>query len=192
VTIDGFNIVGDDTIVSGVFVAGGDGGGDNVRVVNNIIEGMSRPGFGGPSDNSAGIVTAAFGGGDPEVVDGFVARNNTIRDIGSNAKKPNNPDDGTRAQGISLIDIAGDTAGDGAVIENNTISGLAGQDTTTGIAVQPLDRPTNNGTDLDPGVVVRGNDISDADIGLALGDEGALEIANNIFTNVGDEIVRPS
>jgi hypothetical protein len=192
VTIDGFNIVGDDTIVSGVFVAGGDGGGDNVRVVNNIIEGMSRPGFGGPSDNSAGIVTAAFGGGGPEVVDGFVARNNTIRDIGSNAKKPNNPGDGTRAQGISLIDIAGDTAGDGAVIENNTISGLAGQDTTTGIAVQPLDRPTNNGTNLDPGVVVRGNDISDADIGLALGDEDALEIANNTFPNVVDEIVRPS
>jgi hypothetical protein len=89
VTIDGFTIVGDDAIVSGVFVAGGEGGGDNVQIVNNTIEGMSQPGFGGPSDNSAGIVTATGGNG---TVGGLVARNNTIRDIGSTAKKQNNPD----------------------------------------------------------------------------------------------------
>ena len=172
VTIDGFNIVGDDTIVSGVFVGEG---ADNVSVTNNIIEGMERPGSGSGVD-SFGIITASFQG-DDDIIEGFVARNNTIQGIGNT--DGNTDGDDTNGNGISLIDIAGNTAGDGAIIEENEISGLAGNGTNTGIAVQPLDRPTESSSNLDPGVALQDNTVSGSDVGLFLGDSGALDVTNN-------------
>jgi hypothetical protein len=170
VTIDGFNIVGDDTIVSGIFVAEGT---DNVSVTNNIIEGMERPGSGSGVD-SFGILTAAESG-DDNLVEGFVARNNTIQDIGNVELSAGEP---TSAAGIALLDIAGDTPGDGAIIEGNDISGLAGQNATAGIAVQPLSRPAE-----DPGVELRDNTLSGGDVGVQIGDSGSLSIADNTFEN---------
>jgi surface glycoprotein (TIGR04207 family) len=173
-TIDGFEIVGDDSVVSGVFVAGG---ADNVTVVNNTIRGMAKAGGGGPSVWSWGILTQAFrGDGD---IQGFVARNNTIKNIGGGS----NAD--SVGIGIELFGVQGDSPGAGAVIKNNDINGLTNgpdglddsTDTTKALAVQSLDRAG------DPGTEIRGNSLSGADIGMSFGDSDSSTVKNNKFAN---------
>ncbi len=135
VTIDGFEIAetSGSKLVSGISIEPSDD--DDITVKNNIISGISKAGGGGSGDFSFGILS--FGGS----VSGVDIKANKISNVGRQGTSQG------LAVSLEQLDPGNDpSAGDGAVIEDNTIKNIDTKTADrpgTGIAL----RPNFNGSD---------------------------------------------
>ena len=194
VSIDGFDIRGDESTRWGIYVSGAQGNLSDIEINNNFIHGMAKR-VDGARSTSWGILTDAKPGGTAtNTIDGLEIRGNEIYDIGGVG--------GSIGLGISLHEVHSVNEGGGALIENNRFAdihdglwgGLPGVDglPTPGMAIFAHEQVNwNFGTsypdDQQGGVTVQNNLYERLDVGAALQltDGGVFNEDNSNFNDVG-------
>ena len=182
VTIDGFQIKGDDGNVSGISIQLADASLADITIQNNEIFGMEEAGGGGTNDFSFGILVFGAGSGATNTIDGLEITDNVIRDLG----------DGSDSRGVAIS--LEELTGDGATVTGNSISNLASIDAATPAFGMTVLGEVLNGDTTGDGNVVTDTAIADIDAntfdlsnqGVAIGiggDVSEASINNNNFTN---------
>ena len=180
VTVEGFEIVGDDSTTSGISILTSNGANTDIRIKNNKIRGMAAPGGGGPGDFSFGILSFSSSNDDGATLSGVNVTGNTIENIGSRGK--------TQGVAISLEELNGTNPGDGALVEDNDINNIATKNRErpgTGIAIQPDESNSSGAGDAAARVV--GNEFSNTQIRVThpVGDD-TVEVPDQTQTVVED------
>ncbi|MED6298296.1 MAG: DUF1565 domain-containing protein, partial [Candidatus Thermoplasmatota archaeon] len=193
VSIDGFDIRGDESTRWGIYVSGAQGDLSDIEIENNFIHGMAKR-VDGLRSTSWGILTDAKPGGTAtNTIDGLEIRGNEIYDIGGVG--------GSIGLGISLHEVHSLNEGGGALIENNRFAdihdgvwgGVPGVDglPTPGMAIFAHEEVNSIGTsypdDQQGGVTVQNNLYESLDVGAALQltDGGVFNEDNSNFIDVG-------
>lgn len=193
VSIDGFDIRGDESTRWGIYVSGAQGDLSDIEIENNFIHGMAKR-VDGLRSTSWGILTDAKPGGTAtNTIDGLEIRGNEIYDIGGVG--------GSIGLGISLHEVHSLNEGGGALIENNRFAdihdgvwgGVPGVDglPTPGMAIFAHEEVNSIGTsypdDQQGGVTVQNNLYESLDVGAALQltDGGVFNEDNSNFNDVG-------
>lgn len=182
VIVDGFDIVGDTNTIYGVYIAAGDTALSSISVTNNFIHGMAKENT-NASPRSYGILADAKAA-DPSYasISDLNIIDNEIYDLGGTST--------AGGFGISLHEIAGENAGDGAEITGNVIHNI--KDDTGGLnafgtAVSVFLNASADGGQGGPssGVLITNNTYSDLTTGVSvLADNSTVSEAHSSFNNV--------
>lgn len=187
VTLEGFEIVGDDETTSGVSIVTSAGATRDITIRDNWIHGMAKPGGGGVfSISSWGVLSW----GDTPL-QGVKVNRNTIEDIGGDE------DELPAGIGIDLEEVEGGRRREGAIVWGNTVRNIADAEVSgvdvlgaeidvldpgirlpgVGIAIQPLDGETSEADDA--ATDVHRNDIEETAVDVIMGDVGFSRVFNN-------------
>ncbi len=192
VTVDGCDIVGDADTNHGIYIAAGSNSLSSFSVANNFIHGMALENSSNDSVYSYGILADAKASavGPFGLISDLVIEGNKIYAIGGAAMPAGNLPGGTTPAvsgglGISLHEIDGANAGDGATITGNIFEtihdGLSGSDPAFGTAVSIAE----SGLGPSSGASVTGNKYADTTIGLFIfANTSSVSEANGDFSNV--------
>ena len=197
VSIDGFDIRGDESTRWGIYVSGAYDNLSDIEINNNFIHGMAKR-VDGARSTSWGILTDAKPGGtETNTIDGLEIRGNEIYDIGGVG--------GSIGLGISLHEVHSLNEDGGALIEYNRFAdihdglwgGLPGIDglPTPGMGIFAHEQVNWIGTsypdDQQGGVTVQNNQYERLDVGAALQltDGGIFNEDNSNFNDVGVYVI---
>jgi hypothetical protein len=182
VSVDGFELLGDENTRWGFYVSGGSGDISNIEIANNIIHGMAKK-QDALRSTSWGILTDAVGSGQVlHTIDGLHIHGNHIYDIGGY--------DDSIGLGISIHEVVSSEEDGGALIENNRFAnihdGKWGGADVPGMGVFTHEQTTMYPGDYLGGITLQNNAYANISVGAALqvSTAGVFDEQQNDFQDV--------
>jgi len=164
VSVNGFELLGDENTRWGFYVSGGSGDISNIEIANNIIHGMAKK-VDALRSTSWGILTDAVGSGQVlHTIDELHIHGNHIYDIGGY--------DDSIGLGISIHEVVSTEEDGGALIENNRFAdihdGKWGGADVPGMGVFTHEQTTMYPGDYLGGITLQNNAYTNISVGAAL------------------------
>ena len=182
VSVNGFELLGDENTRWGFYVSGGSGDISNIEIANNIIHGMAKK-VDPLRSTSWGILTDAVGSGQVlHTIDGLHIHGNHIYDIGGF--------EDSIGLGISIHEVVSSEEDGGALIENNRFAnihdGKWGGADVPGMGVFTHEQTTMYPGDYLGGITLQNNAYANISVGAALqvSTAGIFDEQQNDFQDV--------